>query len=296
MPTNANSDRPWMTALEMQFAALAEAQRGLERINRNEAQRGDYRTPLLRLIRALKRADAYAWSGDTAKAVGFAAQTIPFDSRYDANALQGSAGWWWFDQPPREEMRALLWHHEDESLWLHVFADAADGTPLFLSDFVWLRADSLRQAVDAADHPRERVAGVDANGKIETLPVSGSAREDMRNASTFYVAACAWLQQRIVTMSSGHVERHRRKQLAREHDAVVSDVKVIQLRRSETSSRTPSAGGDPVDWSCRWIVGGHWRNQPYKDERKLIYITPYVKGPEDKPLKVPTHTVYQVSR
>lgn len=70
---------------------------------------------------------------------------------------------------------------------------------------------------------------------------------------------------------------------------------MIQLRRTEAQPH-PTADGENVEWSCRWIVNGHWRNQPYKDERKLIYIMPYVKGPDDMPLKVPTHTVYQVSR
>jgi hypothetical protein len=78
--------------------------------------------------------------------------------------------------------------------------------------------------------------------------------------------------------------------------AVPSGVRVVQLRRSEPNSRLDVRTHQPVDWSCRWIVGGHWRNQPYKDSTKLIYIMPYVKGPEDKPLRVPTHTVYQVSR
>ena len=50
---------------------------------------------------------------------------------------------------------------------------------------------------------------------------------------------------------------------------------------------------------CQDAQGGYqWdgQKQPYKAEQKLIYIMPFVKGPADKPLRVPTHTVYQVSR
>ena len=114
----------------------------------------------------------------------------------------------------------------------------------------------------------------------------------------FIAAAFVWLNQRIVQYSSGHVERHRRKQLEREHKGPApTDVKVIQLRRADPASAGIVPGPQDVEWSCRWIVGGHWRNQAYANgEHKLIYILPYVKGPEDKPLKVPSHTVYSVSR
>lgn len=113
----------------------------------------------------------------------------------------------------------------------------------------------------------------------------------------FLLAASTWLNQRILSIGSGHIERHRRKQIARENNVPPpTDVRVIQLRRLESEPHGQAAGAEAVEWSCRWIVNGHWRNQPYKDSTKLIYIMPFVKGPADKPLKVPTHTVYQVSR
>ena len=45
----------------------------------------------------------------------------------------------------------------------------------------------------------------------------------------------------------------------------------------------------------RWLVLGHFRNQWYRSEQthKVIWIAPYVKGPDDAPLKP---TVYKVSR
>ena len=44
-----------------------------------------------------------------------------------------------------------------------------------------------------------------------------------------------------------------------------------------------------VDHDHRWIVSGHWRQQPYGPNsslRKRIWIAPYVQGPADKPLVV----------
>jgi hypothetical protein len=48
-----------------------------------------------------------------------------------------------------------------------------------------------------------------------------------------------------------------------------------------------------VEWSCRWMVRGHWRNQFYRStgRREPLWITEYVKGPEGKPLKLPQATV-----
>jgi hypothetical protein len=43
------------------------------------------------------------------------------------------------------------------------------------------------------------------------------------------------------------------------------------------------------EYHCRWMVRGHWRQQPCGTQRRfrrLKWIDPYVKGPEDKPLDV----------
>ena len=113
----------------------------------------------------------------------------------------------------------------------------------------------------------------------------------------FVVAALTWLSQRIIVTTDGHIERHRRKQLVRDyHLDVPPSVHVVQLRRAESHEYAAPGSHEQIDWSCRWVVGGHWRNHAVKDGHKLMYILPYVKGPEDKPLRVPGHTVYSVSR
>ena len=50
-----------------------------------------------------------------------------------------------------------------------------------------------------------------------------------------------------------------------------------------------TAGHASADHDHRWIVSGHWRQQPYGPNsslRKRIWIAPYVQGPADKPLVV----------
>jgi hypothetical protein len=75
------------------------------------------------------------------------------------------------------------------------------------------------------------------------------------------------------------------------------DVRVVTLRR------TMGDGGGETDdvfgreWTHRWVVRGHWRNQWYPSEgvHRMVWIAPFVKGPEDKPLIV-KDTVFSVVR
>jgi hypothetical protein len=65
--------------------------------------------------------------------------------------------------------------------------------------------------------------------------------------------------------------------------------RMLQLASGASVQR--GSDGGSVEWSKRWMVRGHWRLQPYgprngPQQRKAIWIDPYVKGPEDKPLDV----------
>lgn len=63
---------------------------------------------------------------------------------------------------------------------------------------------------------------------------------------------------------------------------VVNVVNVRNIRHVEASEEKGSK------LTVRFIVGGHFRNQPYKStgEIKKIFIDPYIKGPVGAPLKV----------
>jgi hypothetical protein len=101
-----------------------------------------------------------------------------------------------------------------------------------------------------------------------------------------------WLlmSQTIVEKAKETGDRTQRRRLARE--SVPTEVVVIQFRKRKYYNEKGEETEDSkkIDWSHRWLVGGHWRWQPYKDPvsggeiKKRIWISPYVKGPEDKPL------------
>lgn len=62
------------------------------------------------------------------------------------------------------------------------------------------------------------------------------------------------------------------------------EVTVVRLRRERTLSEQL---GGVANYSCRFMVSGHWRNQwcPTLGRHRQTWIAPYVKGPDDKPFK-----------
>jgi hypothetical protein len=72
-------------------------------------------------------------------------------------------------------------------------------------------------------------------------------------------------------------------------------ITLITLRRNNTKVvRDPDE--PPVEWSHRWMVGGHWRKQPDKHGWHWVYIYEYVKGPQDKPLILRDRRVFDFRR
>jgi len=281
----ADNSRPWMTALEMQFAALAHGENGDASDNRR------------RRVAALRMAETYAWSRDIVAAVTAGSRTIPIGSMLSRSAAGSNPSWWWFgDAMPiminaggDPNVCALLLDPQADGLEITGFMPTDDARCIPVPFDSWLWAWDV--GLDPERMGRRALRGDEAMARQVLARTRG-----LFELSRVVLAGTAWLHQRVIVCSLGGVERHRRKQLAREYNAPLrSDVKVIQLRRAEPRSHVDGEHVS-VDWSCRWVVGGHWRNQPYKDARKLLYILPYVKGPEDKPLKVPTHQVYAVNR
>lgn len=94
-------------------------------------------------------------------------------------------------------------------------------------------------------------------------------------------ALCYLLRQRVAEETVAHVDRAARRRMAREGKEP-PPVRVIAIRGASAHG-----GGDGSrEYVHRWIVRGHWRRQWYPSiqSHRPIWITPYVKGPEDAPL------------
>lgn len=136
----------------------------------------------------------------------------------------------------------------------------------------------------------------------DTVPYGVALRETGlpsidRTMPAFRLLASALLliEQRIITPAERRevANRAARKRLSRGRGTLPA-VRVVRL--VERSTPTASDESRPVDWSHRWMVRGHWRNQWYPKTRthRPVYVLPYVKGPDDKPLVI-RRTVVDVS-
>jgi len=113
-----------------------------------------------------------------------------------------------------------------------------------------------------------------------------------------FVGACfALVRQRILTASPARLDRASRRRLAAAGVAHEPAVRVVELRRRTVSH--PAHDARPIGWTCRWLVRGHWRQQPCgsgRADHRPTWIAPHLKGPESKPLKSPRATVFAVVR
>jgi predicted DNA-binding transcriptional regulator len=273
----------------------------------------------------LKRAETFCWFDEPTRAVVSAAITLPSSVRLDKDLTTSYAGWWYFVNPidcqtmtQSNRVQAISWSwaviNEKRAVeqWLKhsgtlsgvlmsawVFDDKIGLMPS--TEFFWGEGCTLQQMLSDMEISFKKTFADDP-AALERLPtITMPAVEKM---GRFFAAGNLWIQQKILVKNPRSMERHARKRLDKEkgHLRPLSDVQIIQLRRREVVAlSTRPANGEAVDWKCRWIVGGtqgFWRNQwyPSKGYHQPKHIDPFIKGPDDKPLKVPTHRVYSVNR
>lgn len=106
------------------------------------------------------------------------------------------------------------------------------------------------------------------------------------NKNRWLLALLMLLNQTVTSVERHEADRQTAKRFKRMN--LPSKYTVVRLRRHANANR--QEGETLVQWTHRWVVRGHWRNQPYKDgdgstAYKRIWISPFIKGPDDAPLK-----------
>lgn len=129
-------------------------------------------------------------------------------------------------------------------------------------------------------------------------PPENVSREK-RTTGDQLLARLAFINSPYTDKVAHRLNRAIRRDYERAHLSAPQDLTyVVTLRRRETAEPLGDTGGDGAaarEWRARWWVSGHLRNQwyPSTHEHKLIWVAPYVKGPDDKPL---ARRVYAVAR
>lgn len=110
----------------------------------------------------------------------------------------------------------------------------------------------------------------------------GSKLEEVESIE-FWFKLLAYMNIEGTSSRADFPTRKKSKAAAAAKGAKRPNVSVVSLPVPPRTHHPPnSAGGDPVDWSCRWLVSGHYRLLP---GGRITYVKPYVKGPANKPFR-----------
>jgi hypothetical protein len=195
-----------------------------------------------------------------------------------------------------EAFTAFLWATVDAGIYV-MRLEQSPGVWRLLDVSTISFGEPLPAAVRAKDreYPRRLVipgGRPDASHDRVALPIGPEARELLEASENPQSdAALRWLLAcwRLMAQTVGEVvderpSRQMRRQLQRKN-IEARTVSVIRLRRRGHGRH----GAKTVNWSHRWVVRGHWRQQRCKDEDgnwvvRPVFIHPYIKGPEQAPL------------
>jgi len=116
-----------------------------------------------------------------------------------------------------------------------------------------------------------------------------SMDEDRRLIAALWVLASS---ERLADVDLTNNDRPARRRAERRGDNPdLVGVRVVTLRRVHKDAPPSNREHESVEWSCRWVVRAHPRLQAYgpgRKQRKLIMVGPFTKGPDDKPMRMPT--------
>lgn len=104
-------------------------------------------------------------------------------------------------------------------------------------------------------------------------------------AAELVYRALAFIASPYLDKEQHRMARPARRRFERIIGTEPEPVYVVTLRRPIPEADRFGTGGQR-EWYHRWLVRGHYRNQWYPSLRdhKLIWVPPYMKGPQDKPL------------
>lgn len=122
-----------------------------------------------------------------------------------------------------------------------------------------------------------------------------SVREIAQRGAMFIWSFFAFIQQTVAQISCMRPPRSFRRAFQR-LELPAPDLNIVELRK--TIHQKKEGDSEEVDWQYCWTVRGHWRKQWYPSDQvhRPLWINPYVKGPEDKPLKPSSNLIFTVRK
>ena len=138
----------------------------------------------------------------------------------------------------------------------------------------------VRNSLEGA--PGELIGEV-IDGVQQVHPVVDQARR-------YLLATWLMLSQTVTTLQTEAPPRYLRRRASR-FMPETGDIVIIRLRKEVTEGDSKNVyhpDDEDVPWyNHRFLVRGHWKRQrfgPGGADRKLIWVSPFIKGPADAPL------------
>jgi hypothetical protein len=264
--------------------------------------------------RGLETGDTFFMNRQFGDLVQVARETVPDDLTFDHTWLQAKSGWLWLDIPfvvpipdeftgekriegvemnisavgwfPVEGNKTFFMCYQDYSQYALYNNDRGFGC---WSHFTLKNGDKLIDRI----RQFENLAGKQGSGAYTTQDRTSDLQHEIR----WIYAAFHLMAQKMTHKSTVPTDRHTRKRGQRTNLPVTPFIRVISLRRLEEAREKAKETGE-VDWQWQWGVRGHWRNQFYPSEGvyRQVFIESYIKGPENRPLKPPTHNMFVARR
>lgn len=180
-------------------------------------------------------------------------------------------------------IRAVSWTPVPEGIWINLYFQGDDADPTF--------GPEQRAEVGYLMCPNVGTGWPwsttwDFNDVTNQVPELAFLRTVF---ATFFLIQ----QPGVATETPAPVDKKLARSYARAKKKL-PDVKIVDLRRhARTRPETEQEAAERRKISVRFMVRGHWKNQAYgpaRSLRKPIYISPFIKGPDDAPFKndVPT--------
>lgn len=265
-------------------------------------------------LMSLRYGDPYYWPASFCRLVAASAPAMP-DWVLTRDAIPGQYGFFSFEEP------------------LHLPDVAGDGEPwasavtaVAWAEFYQLSDDggpTLRR-LPPGDQPHKKflvftihadMQGINGRfgvpvtlvpwreGESTADVIAAGLRVHPKNVERWslkvrYIAATlAFLNQRVLVTDTRPAKRETQRRAGKRLE-IEPLVRVIRLRRPTQSPHNRDSRGDDHEWTCQWFVRGHWRQQwyPKLGRHQPKWIAPYIKGPDDAPLKAPRANVFAVVR
>lgn len=231
----------------------------------------------------LDMGETYAIADEMMDLVKFAADSMP-DVALTKELMPSEFGFVVFPAsttfetgtPYPMHVRAMSWGCDEQGVFVYWFSSNED------LDMAGVHKDTVARFT-----PLSLSNGVPVfwNATVEDMiEKAGQAKGSLAVGRIYKLLLAFWMLsmqtvgERVETQPGRHAEKRWSRLTGRSKKTVT----VVRLRRRHGQG----LGESDREWHHRWVVRGHWRQQPCgpgKKGVKAIWISPYIKGPDDAP-------------